>query len=360
MQKGQRAACYVRSIPFDPALWSYRNQLSHMASHIERRKFLATLGSAAAAWPLAARSQQAALPVVGYLNFGSPESDASRLTGLRRGLNQSGYVEGRNLVIEYRWAGNQVDRLPALAADLVKLRVAVIVAPGVASTLAAKAATTSIPIVFGISNDPVRLGLVASLNRPGGNLTGFNSFSSELGAKALALLHELVPGIATIGFLENPNNPRFEAYYERDVLAAATVIGLKIQVLKARTDREIDAAFVSLVQARTGALLVGGDVLFNNRTEQLVALAARHAIPTMYPVREFVVAGGLISYGTSLIETYRQVGLYTGRILKGEKPADLPVIQATKIELIINLKTAKTLGLEVPAKLLALADEVIE
>jgi putative tryptophan/tyrosine transport system substrate-binding protein len=331
-----------------------------MASHIERRKFLATLGSAAAAWPLAARSQQAALPVVGYLNFGSPEADASRLTGLRRGLNQSGYVEGRNLVIEYRWAGNQVDRLPALAADLVKLRVAVIVAPGVASTLAAKAATTSIPIVFGISNDPVRLGLVASLNRPGGNLTGFNSFSSELGAKALALLHELVPGIATIGFLENPNNPRFEAYYERDVLAAATVIGLKIQVLKARTDREIDAAFVSLVQARTGALLVGGDVLFNNRTEQLVALAARHAIPTMYPVREFVVAGGLISYGTSLIETYRQVGLYTGRILKGEKPADLPVIQATKIELIINLKTAKTLGLEVPAKLLALADEVIE
>jgi ABC-type uncharacterized transport system substrate-binding protein len=298
--------------------------------------------------------------VVGYLNFGSPESDASRLTGLRRGLNQSGYVEGRNLVIEYRWAGNQVDRLPALAADLVKLRVAVIVAPGVASTLAAKAATTSIPIVFGISNDPVRLGLVASLNRPGGNLTGFNSFSSELGAKALALLHELVPGIATIGFLENPNNPRFEAYYERDVLAAATVIGLKIQVLKARTDREIDAAFVSLVQARTGALLVGGDVLFNNRTEQLVALAARHAIPTMYPVREFVVAGGLISYGTSLIETYRQVGLYTGRILKGEKPADLPVIQATKLELVINLKTAKTLGLQIPDRLLALADEVIE
>jgi len=331
-----------------------------MASHIERRKFLATLGGAAAAWPLAARSQQAALPVVGYLNFGSPESDASRLTGLRRGLNQSGYVEGRNLVIEYRWAGNQVDRLPALAADLVKLRVAVIVSPGVRSTLAAKTATTSIPIVFGISNNPMQLGLVASLNRPGGNLTGFNSFSSELGAKALALLHELVPGIATIGFLENPNNPRFEAYYERDVLAAATVIGLKIQVLKARTDREIDAAFVSLVQARTGALLVGGDVLFNNRTEQLVALAARHAIPTMYSVREFVVAGGLISYGTSLIETYRQVGLYTGRILKGERPADLPVIQATKIELIINLKTAKTLGLQIPDRLLALADEVIE
>jgi putative tryptophan/tyrosine transport system substrate-binding protein len=238
--------------------------------------------------------------------------------------------------------------------------VAVIVSPGVASTLAAKTATTSIPIVFGTSNDPVRLGLVASLNRPGGNLTGFNSFSSELGAKALALLHELVPGIATIGFLENPNNPRFEAYYERDVLAAATVIGLKIQVLKARTDREIDAAFVSLVQARTGALLVGGDALFDNRTEQLVALAARHAIPTMYSYREFVVAGGLISYGGSLTENYRQVGLYTGRILKGERPADLPVIQATKIELIINLKTTKALGLQIPDRLLALADEVIE
>jgi putative ABC transport system substrate-binding protein len=331
-----------------------------MASHIERRKFLATLGGAAAAWPLAARSQQAALPVVGYLNFGSPESDASRLTGLRRGLNQSGYVEGRNLVIEYRWAGNQADRLPALAADLVQLQVTVIVSPGVLSTLAAKAATTSIPIVFGISNDPVRLGLVASLNRPGGNLTGFNSVSSELGAKALALLHELVPSITTIGFLENPNNPRFEAYYERDLLAAATAIGLKIQILKASTDREINAAFASLVQARTGALLVGGDVLFNNRIERLVELAALHAIPTLYGSREFVVAGGLIGYGSSLIETYRQVGLYTGRILKGEKPADLPVIQATKLELVINLKTAKALGLEIPDRLLALADEVIE
>jgi len=330
-------------------------------SGIRRREFVFLLGGcAAAAWPLAVRAQQAAMPVVGYLNFGSPESDVPRLTGLRRGLNQSGYVEGRNLMIEYRWAGNQADRLPELAADLVQLRVAVIVSPGVAATRAAKAATTSIPIVFGISNDPVQLGLVASLNRPGGNVTGFNSVSSELGAKALALLHELVPSITTVGFLENPNNPRYEAYYERDVLRAATVIGLKIQVLKARIDREIDAAFVSLVQARTGALLVGGDSLFNNRIEQIVALAARHTIPTMYTFREFVVAGGLISYGSSLIETYRQVGLYTGRILKGEKPADLPVIQATKLALIINLKTAKTLGLTVPDKLLALADEVIE
>jgi len=331
-----------------------------MASHIARRKFLATLGGAAAAWPLGARAQQAAIPVIGYLNFGSPESDASRLTGLRRGLSESGYVEGRNLVIEYRWAGNQADRLPALAADLVQLRVAVIVSPGTLPALAAKAATTSIPIVFGVGNDPVQLGLVASLNRPGGNLTGINAFAVELGAKGLALLHELMPSTATIGFLENPNNPIFAAYYERDVLTAATVIGLKIQILKAGTDREIDAAFVSLVQARTGALLVGGDFFFNNRIEQIVALAARHAIPTMYHYREFVVAGGLISYGSSLMDAYREVGLYTARILKGEKPADLPVIQATKLELIINLKTAKALGLQIPDRLLALADEVIE
>jgi len=327
---------------------------------VTRRKFITLLGGTAAAWPVAGRAQQAAIPVIGYLNFGSPESDASRLTGLRRGLSESGYVEGRNFVIEYRWAGNQAERLPALAADLVQLRVAVIVSPGSLPALVAKAATTSIPIVFGVGNDPVQLGLVASLNRPGGNLTGINAFAAELGAKGLALLHELMPSTATIGFLENPNSPIFAAYYERDVLTAATVIGLKIQILKAGTDREIDAAFVSLVQARTGALLVGGDFFFNNRIEQIVALAARHAIPTMYHYREFVVAGGLISYGSSLMDAYRQVGRYTGRILKGEKPADLPVIQATKLELIINLKAAKALGLQIPDRLLALADEVIE
>jgi ABC-type uncharacterized transport system substrate-binding protein len=327
---------------------------------MKRRTFISLLGGGAAAWPLVARAQQPAIPVIGYLNLGSPESDASRLTGLRQGLNQSGYVEGRNLVIEYRWAGNQADRLPDLAADLVQLRVAVIVSPGSLPALAAKAATTSIPIVFGVGNDPVQLGLVASLNRPGGNLTGINAFSAELGAKGLALLHELMPSTATIGFLENPNNPIFAAYYERDVLTAATVIGLKIQILNAGTDREIDAAFVSLAQARTGALLVGADIFFNNRIDQIVALAARHAIPTMYQYREFAVAGGLISYGSSLMDAYRQVGLYTGRILKGEKPADLPVIQATKLELIINLKTAKALGLPIPDRLLALADEVIE
>jgi putative ABC transport system substrate-binding protein len=274
-------------------------------------------------------------------------------------LNATGYVEGRNFVIEYRWAGNQADRLPALAAELVQLRVAVIVAAGLPPALATKAATSSIPIAFGVGADPVQLGLVASLNRPGGNLTGFNAFATELGAKGLALLHELVPSTAAIGFLVNSNNPASEVT-TRDVLAAAPVMGLMIEILKAGTDREIDAAFVSLVQARTGALLVGADLFFNSRIEQIVALAARHAIPTMYSYREFVVAGGLISYGVSLVEQYRQVGLYTGRILKGERPADLPVIQATKLALIINLKTAKALGLQIPDRLLALADEVIE
>jgi putative ABC transport system substrate-binding protein len=325
---------------------------------LQRREFITVLGGAVA-WPLAARAQQRAMPVVGYLNIGSPESDALRLTGLRRGLNQTGYVEGRNFVIEYRWAGYQADRLPALAADLVQLQVAVIVAPGVVPARAAKAATTGIPILFSVGSDPVQLGLVASLNRPGGNLTGFNALVNELGTKQLALLHELVPSAATIGFLDNPDNPTSELT-ARDVLAAAPVIGLKVQVLKAGTDREIDAAFASLARARTGALLVANENFFNNRIEQIAALAANHAIPTMHSIREFVVAGGLISYGNSLTEQYRQVGLYTGRVLKGEKPVDLPVQQTTRFGLIINLKTAKALGLQVPYKLLAIADEVIE
>jgi putative tryptophan/tyrosine transport system substrate-binding protein len=325
---------------------------------LKRREFITLVGGLAAR-PLAARAQQAAMPVIGYLNLVSPESDTWRLTGLRRGLNQTGYVEGRNFLIEYRWAGNQADRLPALAADLVRLQVAVIVAAGVLPALAAKAATVSIPIVFSVGADPVQLGLVASLNRPGGNLTGFNLLNNEVGAKGLALLHELLPSAATVGFLENPNNPVFELT-TRDVLAAAPVIGLKVQILKAGTDREIEAAFANLVQARTEALLVGSDLFYNNRNEQIIALAARYAIPTMYMTPEFVVAGGLIGYGMSLIEDYRQIGLYAGRILKGEKPANLPVMQAAKLALIINLKTAKALGIEVPAKLLALADEVIE
>jgi putative ABC transport system substrate-binding protein len=327
---------------------------------MRRRDFVTLLGGSAIAWPLAVQAQQAAMPVIGYLGIRSAESDASRLTGLRRGLNETGYVEGRNLTIEYRWGGNQPDRLAALVAELIQMRVAVIVTPGLLSTLAAKAATTTIPIVFGVGADPVQHGLVASLNRPGGNLTGFNQFGIELVAKGLALLHELVPSTTTIGLLGNPNNPLIDELVTRDALAAAPAIGIRIQILKATTDREIDAAFASLVQARTGALLVGNDAFFNSRIEQIVALAAHHAIPVMYASPEFIVAGGLISYGTSLTEAYRQLGLYAGRILKGVKPADLPVIQASKFELVINLKTARALGLAIPAKLLALADQVIE
>jgi putative ABC transport system substrate-binding protein len=326
---------------------------------MRRREFVLALGGAAA-WPLAARAQQPAIPVIGYLGITSPESDAARLTGLRRGLSETGYVEGRNLTIEYRWGGNQSDRQPALVAELVQMRVAMIVTPGLPSTLAAKAATTTIPILFSVGADPVQLGLVASLNRPGGNLTGFNALNGELAAKELALLHELVPSAATIGFLENPNNSMIDELVTRDVLAAAPAIGIRIQVLKAATDREIDAAFESLVQARIGVLLVGIDFFLNSRIEQMVALAAHHAIPVMYSSPEFVVAGGLISYGAGLTEAYRQVGLYAGRILKGEKPADLPVIQASTLVLVINLKTARALGLAIPAALLALADQVIE
>jgi putative ABC transport system substrate-binding protein len=327
---------------------------------MRRRDFVTLLGGSAIAWPLAVQAQQPAMPVIGYLGIRSAESDASRLTGLRRGLNETGYVEGRNLTIEYRWGGNQPDRLAALVAELIQMRVALIVTPGLLSTLAAKAATTTIPIVFGVGADPVQHGLVASLNRPGGNLTGFNQFGIELVAKGLALLHELVPSTTTIGLLGNPNNSLIDELVTRDALAAAPAIGIRIQIFKATTDREIDAAFESLVQARTGALLVGNDAFFNSRIEQIVALAAHHAIPVMYASPEFIVAGGLISYGTSLTEAYRQLGLYAGRILKGEKPADLPVIQASKFELVINFKTARALGLAIPAKLLALADQVIE
>ena len=327
---------------------------------MRRRDFVTLLGGSAIAWPLAVQAQQLAMPVIGYLGVTSAESDASRLPGLRRGLHEIGYVEGRNLTIEYRWGGNQPDRLAALVAELIQMRVAVIVTPGLLSTLAAKAATTTIPILFGVGADPVQHGLVASFNRPGGNLTGFNQFGIELVAKGLALLHELVPSSTTIGYLGNPNNSIIDELVTRDVLAAAPAMGIRIQILKATTDREIDAAFESLVQARTGALLVGNDAFFNSRIEQMVALAAHHAIPVMYASPEFIVAGGLIGYGTSLTEAYRQVGLYAGRILKGEKPADLPVIQASKFELVINLKTARALGLAIPAQLLALAEQVIE
>jgi putative ABC transport system substrate-binding protein len=274
-------------------------------------------------------------------------------------MTQAGYVEGRNLAIEYRSAEGQLERLPALAAELIHLKVTVIVAAGVPPALAAKAATTSIPIVFIAPADPVHFGLVTSLNKPGGNLTGFNGYNGELGAKGLALLRELIPGTATVGFLVNPNSPASELM-TRDLLAASATLGLKVEVLKAGSDGEIDAALESAVQARTGGLLVQADALFITHIERVTGLVARYGIPTMYPAREFVVAGGLISYGTSVTENWRQIGLYASRILKGEKASDLPVIQPTKFELVINLKTARALNLQIPDKVLALADDVID
>jgi putative tryptophan/tyrosine transport system substrate-binding protein len=325
---------------------------------MRRREFITLLGSATA-WPLAARAQQAAMPTIGYLSSASPESDALRVAGLRQGLNEAGYVEGRNLSVENRWAQNQFDRLPALAADLIQRQVAVIVTPGPPSSLAAKGATKSIPVVFVVGADPVQVGLVASLNRPGGNLTGFSQISGELGAKGIEILHELLPSTAAFGFLVNPRNSIAELTM-RDVLVAAHAIGLEIQILRAGTVYEIEEAFVSLVRARTGALLVSNDVFFNGRIDQIVAVAARYAIPTIYSTREFAVAGGLVSYGTSLRDAYRLAGVYVGRILKGAKPGELPVQQQTRVELVINLKTAKALGITFPLALLGRADEVIE
>ena len=326
---------------------------------MRRRDFIKVVVGSAAAWPLAVRAQQMAMPVVGYLSQGSAESDDVRVTALRRGLAEAGRVEGRNVTIEYRWAANQIDRLPALAADLLQHRAAVIVTPGPFSTLAAKAATSTVPIVFVIGFDPVKLGLVASLNRPGGNVTGYSVFRLELEAKRLEVLHELLPATASVGFLVDPRSPNAELE-TREVLGASRAIGVKIQTLHAATEGEIDSAFASLAQARTGGLLVPDDILFNDRITQLVALAARYAVPTVYSIREFPLAGGLMSYGISRAETYRLIGLQVARILAGQKPADLPVIQSTKIELAINLKTAKAIGLTVPPSLLARADEVIE
>jgi putative ABC transport system substrate-binding protein len=332
-----------------------------MAIYIRRREFVVALGGAVAGWPLAGRAQQQAMPVIGFLSLGSPESNAIRLTGLRRGLNESGYIEGRNFVIEYRgWAGNQADRLPAMAAELVHIPVTVIVTPGVFATLAAKAATSTIPILFNVGANPVQLGLVASFSKPDGNLTGVNGFSSELGGKAFALLHELVPNAAVIGFLENPENPIFREVITGDVLATAAAMGIKVQLLKASAAREIDAAFERLIQTQTRALFIPNDLFFNSSIEQIVSLAARHAIPVMYPSREFAMAGGVISYGASLADGYRQLGIYAGQIFKGKSPSELPVLQPTKLELVINLKSAKALGLEIPPMLLARADEVIE
>jgi putative ABC transport system substrate-binding protein len=327
---------------------------------VRRRKFITLLGGVVFASPLVAHGQQATVPVVGFLSQGwSAESDTIRISGLRRGLGEAGFVEGRNVTIEYRWAGDQFDKLPALAADLLLHRVAVIVTPGLQSALAAKAATPTVPIVFVVGVDPVQVGLVDSVQRLGGNLTGVNGLASELGAKVLQVLHEILPTTTMIAFLKNPRN-QVSDLVARDVLVAARAVGVEVQVLQAGTEAEIDAAFASLAQARTGTLFVPNDIFFNDRITQLVALAARYAVPTVYGIREFPLAGGLMSYGASHAETYRLSGLQVARILKGEKPEVLPVIQLTKIELVVNLKTAKVLGLTIPPTLLARADEVIE
>jgi len=326
---------------------------------VKRREFITLLGGAAA-WPLAARAQQPAMPVVGFLSGRSPGEAASAVDAFRQGLGEFGYIEGQNVTIEYRWAEGHYDRLPALAAELVARQVAVIAATGgEASGLAAKAATATIPIVFTMGGDPVELGLVVSLNKPGGNVTGVTFIVNDIPTKRLGLLRQLVPNATTIAMLVNPNFPATSAEV-RDVQAAARTIGLEIDLLPASTSREIDAALATFVRKRPDALFVGGDPFLLGQRDQIASLAARNAVPAIYAQREFVAAGGLISYGANLADGYRQVGIYAARILKGEKPANLPVVQPTKFEMAINVKTAKALGLQIPDKLLALADEVIE
>jgi putative tryptophan/tyrosine transport system substrate-binding protein len=328
---------------------------------LKRREFITLVGGAAAGWPIAASAQQPAMPVVGFLHSASAAAFAASLAAFRNGLSETGYVEGQNVAIEYRWAEGQNDRLPALAAELVRRRVAVIVTPGsTAATLAAKAATATIPIVFIIGADPVKIGLVASLNRPGGNATGINDFGVEIGAKRLGLLHELLPGAAHFGVLVNPDNPFITESFVTEMQTAASAIGRQIEVVTASTNGDIDTAFAMLVRKQVDALLTGPDTLFVTRRVQLITLAVRHALPALYHRRELAEAGGLMSYGSDLPDQYRQTGVYVGRILKGEKPAEMPVQLPTRFEFVINLQTAKTLGIEIPATLLARADEVIE
>ena len=325
---------------------------------MNRRTFIAGLGSAAA-WPVVAWAQQAAMPVIGFLNSASPGGYAPMVAAFRQGLKEAGFVEGQNVAVEFRWAEGQYDRVPAIALDLVGRQVAVIVAntPGV---LAIKAATMTIPIVFTTANDPVQLGLVASLARPGGNLTGVTQLAIEVGPKRLELLHELVPTATLIALLVNPTNPTSAETQSRDMQAAARILGVQLHVLHASTDRDFDTVFATLAELRAGALVIGADAFLYGRSEQLAALAFRHAVPAISYERAFSAVGGLMSYGGSTPDTYRLAGVYTGRILKGEKPSDLPVQQSTKVELIINLKTAKALGLTIPETLLATAEEVIE
>ncbi len=325
---------------------------------MNRRGFITLIGGAVA-WPIAARTQQPAMPVIGFLNSGSSAGYAPMVAAFRQGLNETGYVEGQNVAIEFRWAEGQYDRLTALAADLVRRQVPVIAATSTPAAQTAKAATSTIPIVFTTGADPVELGLVASLNRPGGNVTGVSFLVNELTAKQFEVLHKMVPKAALLGFLVNPD-VAFAGSQTKDAQDAARALGCQLLVLTARTESEIDAAFAILVQHQAGGLVTISDPFLNSRRDQLVALAARHSLPALYPVLDYVVAGGLMSYGTSITDAYRQVGVYTGRILKGDKPADLPVLRPTKLELAINLKTAKALGLNVPLTLQASADEVIE
>jgi putative tryptophan/tyrosine transport system substrate-binding protein len=326
---------------------------------MKRREFITLLGGAAVAWPLAAQAQQAAIPVIGFLGSSSSADRARLVTAFRQGVRETGYVEGQNVAIEYRWAQDQYDRLPDLAADLVRRQVAVIAAHDSPSAIIAKAATTTIPIVFASGGDPAKLGLVASLNRPGGNVTGITFIVVELGAKQLGLLHELQPGAVRVAVLVDPKYPLTESFVS-DIRAAASSIRKQIEVLEAPTGRDIDAVFASLAQKPVDALLVGPGSLLYNRRVQIVTLATYHRVPAIYSQREWAEAGGLMSYGTSLSDAYRQAGVYTGRVLKGEKPADLPVIQSVKFEFVINLNTAKAFGLSFPPGLLAIADEVIE
>ena len=328
---------------------------------INRREFVTLLGGAAVAWPCAARAQQAAMPIVGLVGPRSPEESTRLGAAFRKALNETGYIEAQNVMVEYHWLEGKYDRLPALMADLVRRRVAVIATPAfTAAAPVAKAATTTIPIVFGVAEDPARIGLVANLARPGGNATGFNFFFSEIGAKRLGLLHDLVPKALRIAVLVNPANAPTAETTLRETSEAAHGLGLQIQILNASTSREIEAAFATLVRERPDALFIAPDGFFSSRRVQIVTLAAHHRVPAAYFSREFVEVGGLMSYGSDISDAYRQVGVYTGQILKGAKPADLPVVQSTKFEFVINMQTAKALGLEVPPQLLASADEAIE
>jgi putative ABC transport system substrate-binding protein len=327
---------------------------------MRRREFITILGGAAVVWPLAASAQQTAMPVVGFVNSASAKNYTTLLAAFLKGLRETGYIDGQNVAIEYRWADGRTDRLPAMVADLVHRRVAVIAATTTPAALAAKAATTTIPIVFETGGDPVKLGLVASLNRPGGNVTGVTQTNVETVPKRLQFLHELLPTARIMALLVNPAEPALAEVYTKEVQAAARALGLELHVLNASTERDFDGVFAKLIQLRAGGLVIGPGAFFTSRSEHLGALTFRNAVPAIYHTREFAVAGGLLSYGAALADAYRLTGNYTGRVLKGEKPADLPVQQATKVELYINLKTAKALGVNVPNTLIGRADEVIE